>query len=456
MTVIVSPPVPKTDAKFDDWMYLFWKRVFGAISSGGGGAFGPFTDHAVIIANSTSSIKSLASIGTTTTVLHGDAGGDPTWGPVDLSFDVSGNLPVTNLNSGTSASASTFWRGDGTWASPSGGSLGPVTPSAVVLGDTTTTVKSLSTLGTTGYVLTANSGGDPSWQPPAVPSTFDSLIAPANFVQNGCFQVRNRTTQSNVALTQYDYTKVADRWYVYTDCANYETNISATNDSEYLEVRRVSGTDSDIVRVVQIFDTEDSLKLVDRQIKLVFELRSDTIPIGLGGITALILSGDGVDESVADYFAGSWTGFSTVANSATFYGLSETWGFLEAGFTGAWSAEKQIAVELEIYFSSTAYPSTDAIQIRQVTLSDYYSSVRHETKSMAVSKQESKRFYQELDLYLTDSFLSIPIDMRAVPTITIDPADAFTSTGTTKDALIIKVDSSADNGVHTVYLDCEL
>ena len=95
------------------------------------------------------------------------------------------------------------------------------------------------------------------------------LIAPANFIQNGCFQVRNRTTQSNVALTQYDYTKVADRWYVHTDCANYETNISATNDSEYLEVRRVSGTDSDVVRVVQIFDTEDSLKLVNRQIKLV-------------------------------------------------------------------------------------------------------------------------------------------------------------------------------------------
>lgn len=162
-----------------------------AVANGGTNSAAALSGNTIMITDGTSIIQ--GSAGTTSTVLHGNAAGAPTYSAVALTSDVSGILPAANGGTesayvkfdGPGSSEKTFTLPDlnagiltdvVTVTVPQGGTgAATFTSNGVVYGNAAGALQ-VTAAGTAGYVLTAANAAAPTWTQATNANTPNTIV----------------------------------------------------------------------------------------------------------------------------------------------------------------------------------------------------------------------------------------------------------------------------------------
>ena len=140
----------------------------------GGTGFASYAVGDLLYADTTTTLAKLPDVATGNALISGGVGVAPSWGKIGLTTHVSGVLPIAN-----------------------GGTNSTATPTTNGVSYGTGTAYAFTAAGTTGQILTATTGGAPTWAAPATSGTVTSvgLALPAQFT------VTNSPVTSSGTLT---------------------------------------------------------------------------------------------------------------------------------------------------------------------------------------------------------------------------------------------------------------
>jgi len=136
------------------------------IAVNGGTGFGSYAVGDLLYADTTTTLAKLPDVATGNALISGGVSTAPLWGKIGLTTHVSGVLPIAN-----------------------GGTNGSATPTSFGVAYGTGTTYAFTAAGTTGQVLTATTGGAPTWAAPATSGTVTSVS-----FTGGIITVANPTT----------------------------------------------------------------------------------------------------------------------------------------------------------------------------------------------------------------------------------------------------------------------